>query len=69
MINKNKENLFHKPLCFCFNVTKSDINTFLQDSSMSIDDLISEKKVGTKCTACLMDLDLYLDQMYKNKKK
>lgn len=68
MINKNKENLFHKPLCFCFNVTKSDINTFLQDSSKSIDDLISEKKVGTKCTACLMDLDLYLDQMYKNKK-
>ena len=68
MVNKNKKNLFHKPLCFCFNVTKSDINTFLQDSSKSIDDLISETKIGTKCTACLMDLDLHLDQMYKNKK-
>lgn len=47
-------------LCACFDVSKSEVRSFLSKPNAHIEELYSKLKVGSKCTACLADLDLLL---------
>ncbi|MDB2324440.1 (2Fe-2S)-binding protein [Alphaproteobacteria bacterium] len=57
-----------KPLCYCFNVSHDDIDAFFADGIKTYDEFVKETRIGTKCTACLLDLDVYLDTVFKNRK-
>jgi bacterioferritin-associated ferredoxin len=56
-------------ICACFEITEKQITDYLHDSSNTIDDLIIETGIGSKCTACLLDFDLLLDKHFKQKVK
>ena len=45
-------------VCFCFGTTKKDIEQHFSDPSHNFDTLVEATAVGTKCTACLLDVDL-----------
>ena len=49
-------------LCACFDITKTEVRNFLSKEDANIEDLYSNLKVGSKCTACLADLDLLLSE-------
>jgi bacterioferritin-associated ferredoxin len=48
-------------VCACFGLTDRIIIDAFQRCNSSYDALVQQTKVGTKCTACLLDLDLLLD--------
>lgn len=54
-----------KPLCFCFNVTEADVLEHFSDGVGTYESLVEKTKIGTKCTACLLDLDLVLDELHQ----
>lgn len=54
-----------KPLCFCFNVTKADVLAHFSEGAGTYESLVEKTKIGTKCTACLLDLDLVLDELHQ----
>ena len=47
-------------LCSCCNVTVGDLQATLQNRDLALDDLMRETGAGTKCTACLLDLEYHL---------
>jgi bacterioferritin-associated ferredoxin len=49
-------------ICFCFGVRRADIHEHFRQPGGSYDTLVEKTRVGTKCTACLLDLDLIVDQ-------
>ncbi len=51
-------------LCACFDVSKSEVRSFLSKPNAHIEELYSNLKVGSKCTACLADLDLLLSEAH-----
>jgi bacterioferritin-associated ferredoxin len=48
-------------VCACFSVTEADIKAHLANPQNTLETLVSETGIGTKCTACLLDLDLVID--------
>ena len=57
-----------KPICYCFNISREDVDKFFANGARSYDDFVAETKIGTKCTACLLDLDVHLDSIVKNRR-
>jgi len=51
-------------LCACFDVSKSEVRSFLSKPNAHIEELYSNLKVGSKCTACLIDLDLLISEAH-----
>lgn len=51
----------HKIVCACFAVSEADIRAHLGDPQNTLETLVSQTGIGTKCTACLLDLDLIID--------
>lgn len=58
-----------KPLCYCFNISRADVDGFFADGTKSYDEFVKETRIGTKCTACLLDFDVYLDTVLKKRKE
>jgi bacterioferritin-associated ferredoxin len=52
-------------VCACFGLTEKGIKDYFSDPSSTLDGLVRDTGVGTKCTACLLDVDLILDQHFK----
>lgn len=50
-------------LCVCFGIKTTEVVDFFQRPDASVDKLISETKLGTKCTACLLNLDVELENL------
>jgi bacterioferritin-associated ferredoxin len=50
-----------KIVCACFSVSEADIRAHLADPQNTLESLVSRTEIGTKCTACLLDLDLIID--------
>lgn len=57
-----------KPLCYCFNIFRTDVDEFFADGTKSYDDFVEKTRIGTKCTACLLDFDVHLDTVLKKRK-
>jgi len=55
-----------RQVCNCFNITVGDIKQYMVDGSRTIDDLVRDTAIGTKCTACFLDVDLVLGDLQKN---
>jgi bacterioferritin-associated ferredoxin len=53
------------PICFCFNVTERDVERHFAEGSGTYESLVEKTRIGTKCTACLLDLDLALDRIHQ----
>ena len=51
-------------ICACFEVTENQIRNYFSDPENSVDGLAVDLGVGTKCTACLLDVDLVLDEHF-----
>lgn len=49
-------------VCFCFGVTRAEIFSHFKETDATYDTLVKKTRVGTKCTACLLDLDLIVDE-------
>ena len=54
-----------KPVCYCFNVTEADIRAHFASPGASYDELVRKTAIGTKCTACLFDLDIVMESIHK----
>jgi len=54
-----------KPLCYCFNVTEADIRAHFASPAAGYDELVRKTEIGTKCTACLFDLDIVMESIHK----
>ena len=48
-------------ICACFGVTERRIREHLANVANDYETLVAETSVGTRCTACLLDLDLVVD--------
>jgi bacterioferritin-associated ferredoxin len=47
-------------ICACFDLRREQLRTVLEENpGMSFDDLLDQTKVGTRCTACLLDLEYW----------
>lgn len=53
------------PICFCFNVTERDVVRHFADGAGTYESLVEKTRIGTKCTACLLNLDLALDHIHQ----
>ncbi len=51
-------------LCACFDVSRSDVFEYMARPGSSIDGLFRDTLIGTKCTACLLDLDITLNDLH-----
>jgi len=51
-------------VCYCFDVTRAVIRTHMAKPGNTVETLVAETRVGTKCTACLLDVDLVLGQIH-----
>ena len=54
-------------LCTCFGIKTQDVVQFFDRPDASVDKLIAETKLGTKCTACLLNLDVELENLKVDK--
>lgn len=54
-------------LCVCFGTTRDDVREYMSRPGCSVDDMIQETKIGTKCTACLLDLDITLHDIQQSR--
>ena len=54
-----------KPLCYCFDVSEQDVRDHFLRDGRDYDDLVARTRIGTKCTACLLDLDLVLEDIHR----
>lgn len=52
-------------VCACFNVRLADIEMFMLRPGVTVEDLIEQTNIGTKCTACLLDLEVVLSDLRK----
>lgn len=50
-------------LCYCFGVTRDDVRRHFADPTATLEQLVERTNVTRKCTACLVDLDLLLDEI------
>ncbi len=49
-------------VCLCKDLTRRDILDHFKDPAHNYDTLVQATGVGTRCTACLLDLDLIVDE-------
>lgn len=54
-----------KPLCYCFDVSAQDVRDHFLRDGRDYDSLVARTRIGTKCTACLLDLDLVLEDIHR----
>ncbi len=47
-------------ICFCFGVTRETVLAHIRRPGSSYEDLIKETRIGTRCTACRMNLEILL---------
>jgi bacterioferritin-associated ferredoxin len=50
-------------LCACFGVNRSEIKRLMAQPGYSVEDLVQQTHIGTKCTACLVDLDILFNDI------
>ncbi|WP_341702916.1 (2Fe-2S)-binding protein [Ferrovibrio sp.] len=50
-------------VCVCFGVKRADIVAHLQNPQQSFDTLVDATGIGTKCTACMLDVDLIVNEV------
>lgn len=51
-------------ICVCFEITKRQVRKYLtENASASVDDFVQATGYGTKCTACLLDLDVIVNDL------
>lgn len=60
-----KENTQQKILCACLNVKRDEAIEFLKKPGNSVDALVAKTGMGTKCAACLLDLDVIIENVDK----
>ena len=58
-----KENSNQKILCACLNVKRNEAIEFLKKPGNSVDGLVEKTGMGTKCAACLLDLDVIIENV------
>jgi bacterioferritin-associated ferredoxin len=63
----NVSALSDAPICFCFNVTEQDVKLHFSANAGTYESLVEKTKVGTKCAACLLDLDLVLSRIHQER--
>lgn len=51
-------------ICVCFNVTRGGIREFMSRPGADVESLFRETNIGTKCTACMLDLDVILSDIH-----
>ena len=51
-------------MCACFDIKKSYVTNYLKRDDANIEYLYSSTKIGSKCTACLADIDLLLSNTH-----
>lgn len=56
-------------ICACFGLTDRAVVDAFERCHSSYDALVQQTQVGTKCTACLLDLDLLLDGIVRAQAK
>jgi bacterioferritin-associated ferredoxin len=47
-------------VCFCFGITRETVLAHIRRPGSSYENLIKETQIGTKCTACRMNLEILL---------
>lgn len=50
-------------LCTCEGITRGDLHYYFSNSDASLDDFIADTKYGTRCTACMLALDVELESL------
>ncbi|MEQ8667378.1 MAG: (2Fe-2S)-binding protein [Rhodospirillales bacterium] len=50
-------------LCACFSITLGQLRSYLNAPGKSVDDFVQETRFGTRCTACLLDLDVVISDL------
>jgi bacterioferritin-associated ferredoxin len=50
-------------VCICFNVTRRQIEEHVRQPDHNFDTLVAETGIGTKCTACMLDVDLIVNSV------
>jgi hypothetical protein len=55
-----------RPLCYCFDVAETDVRQYFERADATVEGLIADTKIGTKCTACLLDLDVVLESCHRS---
>jgi bacterioferritin-associated ferredoxin len=58
-------NADQRPLCYCYDVSEADVRRHFEVPDATVDGLIERTKIGTRCTACLLDLDLVLESCHR----
>lgn len=53
-----------RTLCFCFDVTEAAVRAHFARGG-DYDTLVERTGIGTRCTACLLDLDVVLDRIHQ----
>lgn len=49
-------------ICYCFGTTKKDVREHLSNPQNNYDSLVDKTSIGTKCTACMLDVDLVVHE-------
>ena len=60
MLKKGKN--ISKRICYCHDVDETTIRNFLEKNEVSFENLARNTGVGSKCTACLLDVELILEE-------
>ena len=47
-----------RTICYCFDISDEDIRAHMSQPGCSVDTLVDATGIGTKCTACRLDLDV-----------
>ena len=55
-------------ICACLNVTKSAVVNCLRENDNSIEHMMSALKVGSRCASCLLDVEMIINEEFKNQK-
>ena len=55
------------PTCACFNISERQIRDYFAAPGATFDGLVEQTLIGTKCTACLFDLDLVLEGIHRSR--
>jgi bacterioferritin-associated ferredoxin len=66
---KTKEKINSKGqdiLCLCMDISKTQVKKLLMKQDFNIEYLYQTLKVGSKCTACLTDLELIINESREN---
>ena len=63
MVTVEKEPAAEAIVCLCNNVSRDAVMSHLRNRENNYDTLVRDTKVGTRCTACLLDLDLLVHEV------